>query len=919
MKKIKNILLFLVLILSLVSCDKSTLTKLDTPTLTENNGVINWEKIENASKYILYIDGSDEVDLDLNITSYELPYTEIGIHKVKIKAIGDNEKYSDSDYSNTITYTVNAASKTKLETPVIEPLSSAISWSHVQNAIKYEIYINDEYIESVSTNYYGLSNYQNETILIKIRAVGNTNKYENSDYSNVVEYNFSEYLMTISEVKEEIDKNANANVPVMFIGKVIGFDSMGYAHVADETGSIYVRYICNELKLGNTVLIKGSAIVYKGSGRYTEYTRQITSSGITVTLSDKEVNPIENTVITKEDLESKDVSASFHGNPVTITGTVECGTDRYSFYLNDEYGNHLVAIHHYSTNFNNSISDYNKNIFLNLNNHIVTLKGIIYRYYDSDNIWTLQCVGFDDEVIDKGIRIMTPIVTKNEEKLTWTVETSIDVKYNIYVNNNLYKVTNDTSFDLSTLGDGTFKVQVQAIPTNNEKYQPSIYSKAIVYIKSDLAKNVNIFMINDTHGSFVDTNYPGVERLSTLLKELTNTNGEYIKIMNGDAFQGSYASNVLMGLPLIDAFNEMEFDAFVIGNHEFDWGLEEIHKYKDGDYTNGEADFPFLGANIYDKSTGKRVEWLDPYVVVEQNGIKVGVIGIIGHDLESSILTENVMDYEFVYPLELIKTYTKELREELNCNVVIVANHDYDEELNNEIANLSGEYLVDAILCGHTHQNVYEDLVRSDDLYIVAIENRDKNQSASSLILNLDENLNYESYKYERYYPSNYALDSEMTMIISKYQDVIDEGNRVIGTTSKTINKQTLGMYAVTKMKTEYEVDVAIINTGGVRSTISSGKITVSSVFEVFPFNNKIILTSMKGSALKSLYEKNSSYLYFNSDFDVTTLIANDYYKVAVIDYVYTSTRYTEFNGTTKTDTNCLLRDLLIDYIDELY
>ncbi len=918
MKKIKYFILLIASLCLITSCVKTSLTNLDTPVLVLEENTISWNEIENANGYTIFIDGIEEIDVDKDTTNYVLDITSVGLHKIRIKAKGDNTTYSDSSYSNSITYTiVSQTNKTKLATPVINVDSKGISWDIVKNATEYEIYVNDKLINTTSNVFYTLTSFKDE-IKVKIKAVGNFNKYIDSDFSNVVSYNYNDYFMKISEIKEALDNSVTGKINVLFVGQVIGYDCLGFAHVADETGSIYVRHTCNELRLGYNVLIEGSAIIYRGTSRYPEYTRQVSSDGIKVSEYDKEITPIDFVDLSSDDLKNKNIDASFHGNPVLITGTVECGKDRYSFYINDGLGNHLVAIHHYSTNFNNNISDPNKNKFIDLNNKVVTVKGIIYRYYEADKIWTLQCVGFPNEIQEFSTRVPRPVVTKTDEKLDWQINSTIDVKYNIYVNGNLYKTTSETSFDLNSLGDGTFKIQVQAISTNNS-YEPSLLSDAIVYIKNSTAQNVNIFMINDTHGSFVDTNYPGVERLSSLIKELTMLDGDYIKIMNGDCFQGSYVSNTLYGLPLVDALNLMEFDCFVIGNHEFDWGLDEIRKYKDGDTTNGEANFPFLGANIYDKATNKRVDWLDPYTIVEQNGIKVGIIGIIGHDLESSILTEYIEDYDFVYPLEIIKEYAKELRTIQKCNVVIVANHDYDEDLNRELASLSNEYLIDAILCGHTHQNEYDELIRSDKLSIASIENRDKNQSASSLILNLDENLNYESYTFKRYYPENYSLDSEMTMLLTKYQDVITEGNRVIGTTSQNLSRQTLGMYAVTKMKDEFNSDVAIINTGGVRATISRGEITVSSVFEVFPFNNKVITTTMKGSALRSLYNTNGSYLYFNKEFNVNNLVDNQDYKVAVIDYVYTNTRYTEFKNTIKVDTNYVMRDLLLEYLEELY
>lgn len=920
MLKKRNIVIVLALFVALfTSCTlfSKDSTKLDAPEITLNGNIISWNRVDEATSYTLYINGTTEINFKNNENQYELEITQDGIYKIKMKAIGDHKTYSDSDYSNIITYTYKSSDKTKLDTPFITISKNTIIWETVNNATEYKVYVDGVLVSTISTPYYTLVGYvDDKDHAIKVIA-SCWPAYIDSDYSNEVIYNSTQKLMKISEVKELVD-TLQSEVDVSFIGKVMGFDSNGYAHVADETGYIYVRHICKELTLGQNVKIEGKVYIYRGSYNYPEYTRQISSTNIRVSIYDGMINDvIEPVEITASDLENTDVTASFHGNPVSITGTVECGSTRYSFYLNDDTGKHLVSIHHYSSNFNNDIIDPSENIFLTLMNKKVTLTGVIYRYYEAENIWTLQCIGLANEVQILSQRVETPVISIVDNQLVWTRLLNHG-SYEVFVNGNYYTTTQNTYFDLNELEDGSYKLQVKAI-SNSENYEDSVYSNTVVYTKNAILNEINIFMINDTHGSFLDGDTPGVERLSSLIKYLTEKNGDYVKIANGDIFQGSYASSILYGLPLVDALNQMNFDAFVIGNHEFDWGLDKMHTYKDGDYSNGEADFPFLGANIYDKKTNERVSWLDPYTVVEINGLKLGIIGIIGHDLESSILYDNIKDYDFVYPLEIIKQYAKELRTELDCDAVIVSNHDYDTELNQEIARLTGDMRIDGILCGHTHQNEYDILSRSDGTNIVAVENRDKNQSATSLTLQLNKSLNYEDYKFERFYPSNYDLDAEMHAIIVKYQSVIDEGARIIGTSEGYLSRQNLGIYAVTSMKEKFSVDVAIMNTGGVRATIPGGEITVADVFEVFPFNNMIITTTMKGSDLKSLYNQNGDYLYFNKEFNVSNLQNNKDYSVAVIDYVYVSTRYTEFKNTVRKDTNILLRDLVIEYIDKLY
>ena len=60
----------------------------------------------------------------------------------------------------------------------------------------------------------------------------------------------------------------------------------------------------------------------------------------------------------------------------------------------------------------------------------------------------------------------------------------------------------------------------------------------------------------------------------------------------------------------------------VLGNHEFDWGLDVVTGYFDGNTENGEASFPLLGANVFYQGTTNIVEHIDPYTIIERDGIQ---------------------------------------------------------------------------------------------------------------------------------------------------------------------------------------------------------------------------------------------------------------------------------------------------------
>lgn len=536
--------------------------------------------------------------------------------------------------------------------------------------------------------------------------------------------------------------------------------------------------------------------------------------------------------------------------------------------------------------------------------------------YDNENN---MVVSKSNKAVYTVKQLADPVISIKEDTISWPKVLNA-VHYIIYLNGTYLDTIEELTYTLNDVKAGTYQISIEAI-SDYKMFLNSNLSNEVTYIKKDsvepIDNQINIVMVNDVHGILNDET-KGMDRLASIYKTLEADGDDYIKIANGDMFQGGYTTSILHGLPMIDVLNTMDFDAFVIGNHEFDWGLETIAKYKDGDLTNGEAKFPFLGANIVYKGTTTMVDWLTPYTIVQDNDNKVGIIGLMGYGLESSILTDMVKDYEFLNPVPIAQKLAKELRTNESCNVVVVAIHDYDEYTNNKLAELTGDAKIDAIFCGHTHTNNNTKIERSNNVALPIVQTGSYNYMTYEISFLL-ENKNVASYKVNNYYCSDYQKDEIVEAVINKYQETIDEGNRILGMTNVDLSKNELGNYAVEAMKELYKVDVAIMNTGGVRSVIKKGSITVAEVFEAFPFNNMVITTTISKEDLQDFYYTNGSYMYFDKAFSTTIQNGKATYEIAIIDYVYTSTRYTQFDNCIAHETNQILRDIVIKYIDELY
>ena len=503
------------------------------------------------------------------------------------------------------------------------------------------------------------------------------------------------------------------------------------------------------------------------------------------------------------------------------------------------------------------------------------------------------------------VKLQAPVIKLTDGILSWNKVLNA-VSYDIYKNDSLLDSITSLSYNI----DEVYGDKYYVVARNGNSYSDK---SNVVEINGDINTGVvNIFSINDTHGAVsTNANVTGLDKVETLINSL-ETDTDYIKVANGDIFQGGYASNVTRGRIFIDILNEMEFDCFVIGNHEFDWGIETISVYRDGDLSNGEANFPFLGANIVYKSSSTMPEWLDEYTIVENNGLRVGIIGVIGEGLTSSILAENVENYEFLSPVPIVERIATTLRTDEDCDVVVVATHDYDSDTNAQYATLFGDARIDAILCAHTHQKINETVNRIDNYKIPVLQSNTKNITVGTINLTL-ENGDITKKSVNHYYPSNYSSSTNILDIIKNYEDVILEGEKVVGYTSSYLSKSYLGPLAANGMVELTGSDFACLNTGGVRSTIDLGPITMEDIYEVFPFDNKLIIVEMSGSTLKSFYNTADGYLYFSSNLNINNISNNKTYKICVIDYVYNYYYYQKFFKNLNTTTLDLqIRDAVV-------
>lgn len=437
---------------------------------------------------------------------------------------------------------------------------------------------------------------------------------------------------------------------------------------------------------------------------------------------------------------------------------------------------------------------------------------------------------------------------------------------------------------------------------------------------------IEIYSVNDFHGMiFEDDQGAGISKMGNYLYNLNRSNS--IILSAGDMFQGTAVSSMSRGKVIVDAMNYIGFDAMTIGNHEFDWGVSEIIRYQDGILDNGEAQFPLLAANIYDKKTNQLVSWAKPYTIVEKMGLKIGIVGVIGEDQEYDILASYVKDYSFEDELTAIKKYTKILRTEENCDIVIASCHTDTKDINKRLADLTGEYYIDAVLNGHTHRAYYGEESRSSGgVALPYVQSGCYGRYIGKITL-------YYSFIDKKVFLCDVVTtkskmlctteNAEINAILDNYQEYIDIANEELGVSGVYLNQSSGGIWAATALCEAYNGDIGIVNTGGIRGNgfpIEAGEmITYGDIFEIMPFENMVRTVELKGDVILSKlfpYAGSSYYISNNANISNQTINGakidiNKYYKVVTIDFLFEQTSKPFLYGQNRVDTTDIFRDVL--------
>lgn len=445
---------------------------------------------------------------------------------------------------------------------------------------------------------------------------------------------------------------------------------------------------------------------------------------------------------------------------------------------------------------------------------------------------------------------------------------------------------------------------------------------------------LNFYCVNDLHGKICDTDtQPGVDELTSYLKNAEEKRGNTVVLSAGDMWQGSSESNMTGGLLTTEWMNGANFEAMALGNHEFDWGEEAIEE------NLAIAEFPFLAINVYRKDTQGLAPYCTPSVMINRGPVNIGIIGAVG-DCYSSIasdMTENLYFKVGSELTELVKKESVRLRG-LGADIIVYLLHDgngsdrYGDVSDGALSpyydiSLSDGF-VDLVFEGHTHQRYVQ--VDSKGVYHLQGGGDNKGISHAQVDVNygcgkvVGVKANYLSTASYTHFEDDPLIAS----LVEKYG--VSEFTSVIGQNAHERSRDELRQiaaelyyeYGSEKWGRDYEIALAgAFFTVRSPGFLDSGDVTYSMLCTLFPFDNEIMLCSISGRDLKDKFFESSNSNYFIAYGDYGESIRDSIDESAtyyVVTDSYTSTyapnRMTEIESY---DSKTFLRDLLAEYIKQ--
>jgi 5'-nucleotidase/UDP-sugar diphosphatase len=407
-------------------------------------------------------------------------------------------------------------------------------------------------------------------------------------------------------------------------------------------------------------------------------------------------------------------------------------------------------------------------------------------------------------------------------------------------------------------------------------------------------ENLTILYTNDEHGWMDGENEGGgAANLMGLWRqnEGYKPQDDFLILSGGDNWTGPAVSTWFQGQSMVEVMNSMNYAAATVGNHEFDFGLQNLKQRA------SEAQFPYLSANIVYKKDGNAPEDLGirPYTILTVGAVKVGVIGLTTRQTPDITNPNVTSGLEFEDYATALRQYVPQMKN-AGADVILVDSHVCISELQS-LASQVKDLGIAMFGGGHCHE-VYQG--KSGDAVIVEAGSNLRDYAVVRLSIELSSKKVVESHYAVNQNQGGAAYAGVQSVVQRWDEKAQSELNETIGYIQKGLPKDSSELQSLateTWLIAYPSAQVAMTNLGGFRDRLPAGEVTLADITSIFPFNDVLVDVTLSGdqlnqviddaqfsTAIGGIHLQNGQWVSNSSD---KPLNPQDTYHVLVNDFMY--------------------------------
>ncbi|TNE56839.1 MAG: bifunctional metallophosphatase/5'-nucleotidase [Alphaproteobacteria bacterium] len=359
----------------------------------------------------------------------------------------------------------------------------------------------------------------------------------------------------------------------------------------------------------------------------------------------------------------------------------------------------------------------------------------------------------------------------------------------------------------------------------------------------------------------------GIAEMTTLINSLRASQPNPFLFDSGDIFTGSLAKET-HGELAFELMNTMQYDAMAIGNHEFEYG-HEIFAWE-----KNRAAFPVLGANMFYKDTDH--PFAQSYTIIERDGVKIGVVGIMGRDAVSAIIPSFIAPLDVREEAAAVQAAVDAIRNDVDLVVLLThegktapmqTDAESDPRLQRDIdadIRLAGAVRgVDVLFGGHADAGTPEPVVQPKTGTLI-MQTYGQATHLGYLQIVLDETTGkIESYE-GRLIPvdaDKYAPDPVVHGKLQEYRARFPQLYEVVGNSDhymprRYIEESEVGSLFADILREAADTEIAFVHAGSLRKDIPAGPLTRADILDVYPFVDDVLLVELTGREIMDVLEQ---------------------------------------------------------------